>query len=255
MRDFNAKIGAPRENEYLVMKQYGYGERNNSGQRLINFALENGLTIINTCFKKKQNRRWTWRSPNGQYKNEIDYILSNHPKFVHNIEVMNLNFASDHRPIRCKIKLITQKKNRTNFTNNKASQLKNEYEITKYKENLSSVLLESSGQLVSQENKSVQISYDKIKKAIQQSLIRAKSNIEDNKKHKILQERTLTLLKRRQELQKTKNKSRSLKNELSALYKLVNKYIKKDYAKYRQETIEKHLQLHSSSKRAYKENP
>ncbi|GBP16133.1 Probable RNA-directed DNA polymerase from transposon BS [Eumeta japonica] len=42
-----------------------------------------------------------------------------------------------------------------------------------------------------------------------------------------------------------------MKKELSALYKLVHKYIKKDYVKYRLETIE--IQLYGSSGRAYKE--
>ncbi|XP_059045531.1 uncharacterized protein LOC131841264 [Achroia grisella] len=59
MGDFNAKIGAPKDQEYIIMKQYGYGERNERGQRLVDFALEQKLTIINTYFKKKPNRRWT----------------------------------------------------------------------------------------------------------------------------------------------------------------------------------------------------
>ncbi|GBP70624.1 Craniofacial development protein 2 [Eumeta japonica] len=117
MGDFNAKIGAPKDTENCIMKQYGYGVRNDRGQRLIDFALENKLTIINTCFKKKENRRWTWRSPTGQYKNEIDYILSNQPSLFENIEVINLNYPSDHRPVRATLKLSKQKTNRTKFTN------------------------------------------------------------------------------------------------------------------------------------------
>ncbi|GBP23084.1 Craniofacial development protein 2 [Eumeta japonica] len=117
MGDFNAKIGAPKDTENFIMKQYGYGVRNDRGQRLIDFALENKLTIINTCFKKKENRRWTWRSPTGQYKNEIDYILSNQPSLFQNIEVINLNYPSDHRPVRATLKLSKQKTNRTKFTN------------------------------------------------------------------------------------------------------------------------------------------
>lgn len=69
MGDFNAKIGQPRPDEYLVMKPNGYGERNERGQTLIDFALENQLAILNTFFKKKTKRRWTWLSPNKLYKN------------------------------------------------------------------------------------------------------------------------------------------------------------------------------------------
>ncbi|CAH2268874.1 jg21145 [Pararge aegeria aegeria] len=43
------------------------------------------------------------------------------------------------------------------------------------------------------------------------------------------------------------------KNELSALYKLVNKNIVKDYEKYRQNVIEKHLYHTGSTKKAYRE--
>lgn len=132
MGDFNAKIGFPRREEYLVMKQHGYGERNERGQRLVDFALEKKLTIINTCFKKNPKRRWTWQSPNGQYKNEIDFILSNQPKIFQNIGTLNLNYPSDHRPIRATIKLSKQKNSRTKFTGYQNNLLKNEEEMTRY---------------------------------------------------------------------------------------------------------------------------
>ncbi|GBP35076.1 Putative uncharacterized transposon-derived protein F52C9.6 [Eumeta japonica] len=232
------------------MKQYGYGVRNDRGQRLIDFALENKLTIINTCFKKKENRRWTWRSPTGQYKNEIDYIFSNQPSLFENIEVINLNYPSDHRPVRATLKLSKQKTNRTKFTNKQVSQLKNQNEINKYKESLKLLLSEPP---INQENNTVQTHYDRIINAILQSLNSARTKRDDKNNHKILQERTIKLLNRRRELQKTKNKTRSQKNELSALYKLVNKNIKKDYTKHRLDTIERHLLTRGSSKKAYKE--
>jgi len=31
---------------------------------------------MNTFFQKKPQRRWTWKSPGGTARNEIDYILS-----------------------------------------------------------------------------------------------------------------------------------------------------------------------------------
>lgn len=56
MGDFNAKIGVAKKEEYLVSKQFGFGNRNEKGYRLVHFALEHNLTIINTCFEKKP---WT----------------------------------------------------------------------------------------------------------------------------------------------------------------------------------------------------
>ena len=110
MGDFNAKIGQPKQNEHLVMKLNGYGNRNLRGQRLIDFALENKTPILNTFFKKKPNKKWTWRSPNGEHKNELDFVLSNRPSMVQNIEVLNVNFSSDHRPVRATLGLDKIKK-------------------------------------------------------------------------------------------------------------------------------------------------
>ncbi|GBP46288.1 Craniofacial development protein 2 [Eumeta japonica] len=62
MGDFNAKVGITKE-VHLITKQFGYGKRNDRGQKLVDYAPGNKLTIINTCFKKNPSRRWTWRSP------------------------------------------------------------------------------------------------------------------------------------------------------------------------------------------------
>lgn len=53
MGDFNAKIGQPRKDEHLIMKPNGYGERNQRGQRLIDFALEHKLAILNSFIKNQ----------------------------------------------------------------------------------------------------------------------------------------------------------------------------------------------------------
>ncbi|CAG4955827.1 unnamed protein product [Colias eurytheme] len=249
--DFNAKIGQPRQNEHLLMKSNGFGERNQRGQRLIDFAFEHKLAILNTFFNKKPNQRWTWRSPNGNYKNEIDYVLSNQPNIFQNIEVLNLNYPSDHRAIRATISITKQKKKRTAFNNNRYSSLKTEQEIISYKQNISSQLQDLHK---CQEQTSVQAFYNTLTKTITQSLQDARTFNEKSKSnHKVLKERTLELIKRRQELQHAKEKTRATKNELSALYKLISKYIKHDYKSYRLNTIKKHLENAGSSKKALKE--
>lgn len=248
MGDFNAKIGIPKPEEHLIMKQHGYGKRNDRGQKLIEFARENKLTIINTCFKKKPKRRWTWCSPNGQYKNEIDFIMSKQPQLFQNIETMNINYSSDHRLLRATIKLSKYKKTRSKFTTNQTNSLKNQEEISMYKENLKSRLTDFLTK-----DTTVQSYYDKIIEAIKESTKEARTKTEGQKHHKILSTRTLNLLQRRKELQKIKNKTRSNRNELSAHYKLTNRYIKRDYENYRLNTIERHLQQRGSTKKAYKE--
>ena len=45
------------------------------GQRLIEFCKENTLVIANTLFQHHKRRLYTWTSPDGQYRNQMDYIL------------------------------------------------------------------------------------------------------------------------------------------------------------------------------------
>ena len=48
--------------------------RNEAGQRLIEFCQENVLVIENTLFQQHKRRFYTWTSPDGQHRNQIDYI-------------------------------------------------------------------------------------------------------------------------------------------------------------------------------------
>ena len=71
--DCNAKVRSqeiPR-----ITGKFGLGVQNEAGQRLIEFCQENALVIANTLFQ--QHKRWlyTWTSPDGQYRNQIDYFL------------------------------------------------------------------------------------------------------------------------------------------------------------------------------------
>ena len=50
-------------------------------------------------FQKKAGRRWTWKSPSGVTKTEIDNILTNRPY------IYQFNSGSDHRIIVSNIKL------------------------------------------------------------------------------------------------------------------------------------------------------
>ena len=73
---------------------------NSRGDSLINFAERHQLTIMNTFVNKSPTRRWTWISPNGTIKNEIDYILTDKPHIVRDPKVINRFNGSDHRMIR-----------------------------------------------------------------------------------------------------------------------------------------------------------
>ena len=72
--DFNAKIGKC-PSQLPTVGQYGLGERNDAGDTLFSFCEANSLSIVNTLFKQPARRQYTWTSPDGKHRNQIDYIL------------------------------------------------------------------------------------------------------------------------------------------------------------------------------------
>ena len=58
-----------------VTGKFGLGVQNEAGQRLKEFCQENALVIANTLFQKHKRRLYTWTSPDGQHRNQTDYIL------------------------------------------------------------------------------------------------------------------------------------------------------------------------------------
>ena len=70
---WNAKV----ESQQIpgVTGKFGLVVQNEAGQRLTEFCQENSLVIANTLFKQHKRRVYTWTSPDGQHKNQIDCIL------------------------------------------------------------------------------------------------------------------------------------------------------------------------------------
>ena len=71
--DWNAKVGSQETPE--VTGKFGLGVQNEAGQRLAEFCQENALVIANTLFQQQKRRLYTWTSPDGQHRNQIDCIL------------------------------------------------------------------------------------------------------------------------------------------------------------------------------------
>ena len=71
--DWNAKAGS--QETPGVTSKFGLGIRNEAGQRLIEFCQENALVIANTTFQQHKRRLYTWTLPDGQHRNQTDYIL------------------------------------------------------------------------------------------------------------------------------------------------------------------------------------
>uniref|UniRef100_A0A8D8R613 Craniofacial development protein 2 n=1 Tax=Cacopsylla melanoneura TaxID=428564 RepID=A0A8D8R613_9HEMI len=73
MGDFNARVGRGEELPYVG--QYGLGDRNERGDRLVELCAKNNLVITNTWFKHHERRIYTWKSPGDKYRTQIDYII------------------------------------------------------------------------------------------------------------------------------------------------------------------------------------
>ena len=71
--DWNAKVGS--QEIPGITGKFSLGVQNEAGQRITEFCQENALVIANTLLQQHKRRFYTWTSPNGQYQNQIDYIL------------------------------------------------------------------------------------------------------------------------------------------------------------------------------------
>ena len=76
MGDFNAKVGSVQSDmEKVAVGRHGLGHINERGDRLVEFAVENELIVMNTVYRQHPRRLYTWTSQDGQYRSQIDYIL------------------------------------------------------------------------------------------------------------------------------------------------------------------------------------
>ena len=71
--DWNAKVGS--QEIPGVTGKFGLGAQMEPRQRLTEFCQENALVIANTIFQQHKRRLYTCTSPDGQYRNQIDYVL------------------------------------------------------------------------------------------------------------------------------------------------------------------------------------
>ena len=58
-----------------ITGKFGLGVQNEAGQRLIEFCQQNTPIIANPLFQQHKRRLYTWTSPDGQHRNQTDYIL------------------------------------------------------------------------------------------------------------------------------------------------------------------------------------
>ena len=71
--NWNSKVGS--QEIPGVTGKFDLGEQNEARQRLIVYCQKNTLVIAIILLQKHKRWLYTWTSPDGQYRNQIDYIL------------------------------------------------------------------------------------------------------------------------------------------------------------------------------------
>ena len=73
--DWNAKVES--QETPGVTGKFGLRVQNEARQRLGEFYQQSALVKANSLFQQHKRSPYTWTSPNGQYWNQVDYILCN----------------------------------------------------------------------------------------------------------------------------------------------------------------------------------
>ena len=73
MGTWNSKVGSQEISG--ITGKFGLVVQYETGQRLTRFCQENTLVIANALFQQCKRQFYTWTSPNGQYKNQMHYII------------------------------------------------------------------------------------------------------------------------------------------------------------------------------------
>jgi exonuclease III len=243
MGDFNSQLGEQQPHENKTIGKFSYGKRNNNGERLLNFAIEHNLSIMNTFFKKRRNTRWTWRSPDGKTLKELDFILTNQPKIIENVEVLkSLNFNSDHRMLRTTLTSKEAKKSRKHINPGQCILPMELPEVT-LKE------LEDSleNKLKNIQPTYIQERYNCIELELKNLTNKLKPEF---KKKDQIGEEARELLKARKKMIINGNVNKS---DIAEISKNINNSIKKYRKKQRTDTIMAHIEKTGGIKRAEKE--
>ncbi len=77
---------------------------------MVQFTQRYNLRTMNTFFRKRTSRKWTWRSSNGDMNIEIDFIFTGNKDIIEDVTVTNKLKFSDHRLMRYRVDLNLNRK-------------------------------------------------------------------------------------------------------------------------------------------------
>ncbi|KAK6763475.1 hypothetical protein RB195_023974 [Necator americanus] len=113
--DFNANVGPRRTPEELHIGTHGL-QWEDQGERLSEFIITTKTIHRYSQFQKSSSLRWTWESPGGGYRNEIDHIIVNKGFCLTDVAVvLKFNTGSDHRLLRGRFSFTRRAEKATKF--------------------------------------------------------------------------------------------------------------------------------------------
>lgn len=115
--DFNGHIGRDSDGFEGVHGGHGLGERNQEGERILEFATAHDLVVGNSFFRKSEEHMVTYQS--GGHRSQIDYFLLRKSDLKHarNIKVIaGEECATQHRLLVCDLLLQYQPPRRHPYT-------------------------------------------------------------------------------------------------------------------------------------------
>ena len=199
---------------------------------------------MNTQFQKKAGRRWTWRSPDGNTKNEIGYIMTDKPSMVTDVTVINrVNIGSDHRMVMGSITLNTRAERRKLLNKNTRTRVDTQMIGTKK----NTFQLELKNRFTALEEHDDMDSLNKnMAEMIQQSALSIAKQTKKQKNPKISSP-TRALMKKRREM--IENKTPRDHIEYVEICKTIKKKAKEDIRKHNLDEIQETIEASKSLKK------
>ena len=106
MGDLNAKVGQERNGNSVG--PCSMRVKNELEEKVIEFCQARKLIITNTWFTQTNRRKYTWISPDGKTRNQIDYIMIN-TRFRNSVKQAKTypgaDIGSDHNPVVATVKI------------------------------------------------------------------------------------------------------------------------------------------------------
>ena len=248
--DFNAKIGGQTNTSERATGCFGLGQRNERGDTLVEWATSKNLKIMNTPFQKKAGRRWTWRSPDGNTKNEIDYIMTDKPSMVTDVTVLNrVNIGSDHRMVMGSITLNTRAERRKLL--NKNTRIRVDTQMIGSKKNTFQIELKNRFTAL-EEHDDMDSLNKNMTEMIQQSALSIAKQTKKQKTPKISSP-TRALMKKRREM--IENETPRDHIEYAEIYKTIKKKANEDIRKHNIDEIRETIEASKSLKKVRRTQP